>query len=62
MKRGMLIHDREAIRGMERLTFALTDRQLIWLSQEAKRLQISLGELLRRIIDEYQQEHMKAIT
>jgi len=37
---------------MERLTFSLTDPQLAWLQKEAKKLGISTGELLRRLIDE----------
>jgi hypothetical protein len=34
-----------------RLTVTLTEPQLTWLEREAKRLGLSLGELLRRIID-----------
>ena len=40
------------LRLMERLTFSLTDPQLAWLQKEAKKLGISTGELLRRLIDE----------
>jgi hypothetical protein len=37
---------------MERLSFALPEDTLRWLHREAKRLGISIGELLRRFIDE----------
>lgn len=36
---------------MIKRTFVLTESQMQWLSKEAARLQISLGEVLRRIID-----------
>jgi hypothetical protein len=38
---------------MKRLSFALPDKTLEWLHREAKRLGISIGELLRRFIDEH---------
>jgi hypothetical protein len=37
---------------MKRLSFALPDETLKWLHREAKRLGISIGEMLRRFIDE----------
>jgi len=40
---------------MERLSFALPDDMLKWLHREARRLGISIGEMLRRWIDEKRQ-------
>lgn len=37
---------------LSRTTINLTPPQLSWLRREAKRLGLTLGELLRRIIDE----------
>ena len=37
---------------MERLSFAIPAETLKWLHQEAQRLGISIGELLRRILDD----------
>jgi hypothetical protein len=37
---------------MERLSFAIPEDTLKWLHREAARLGISIGELLRRFIDE----------
>jgi len=37
---------------MRRLSFALPESALAWLHSEAQRLGISVGELLRRLIDE----------
>jgi len=37
---------------MDRLSFSLTDQQMGWLQRQARQLGISIGELLRRIIDE----------
>lgn len=37
---------------MERLSFSIPSVQMAWLRTEAERLGVSLGELLRRIIDE----------
>jgi hypothetical protein len=36
-----------------RITVTLTGPQQTWLVREAKRLGVSIGELLRRIIDEF---------
>jgi len=36
---------------MRRLSFALPEPALAWLHSEAQRLGISVGELLRRLID-----------
>lgn len=38
--------------GMTRVTHHLTDAQLAWLNREAKKLGITVADLLRRIIDE----------
>jgi hypothetical protein len=35
-----------------RITVTLTGPQQTWLTREAKRLGVSIGELLRRIVDE----------
>jgi hypothetical protein len=40
---------------MERLTLSFTARQVGWLKHEAQRLGITIGDLLRRIIDEIRQ-------
>ena len=37
--------------GMERRAIHLTDAQLAWLKREAKRLGITIADLVRRIID-----------
>jgi hypothetical protein len=37
---------------LSRTTINLTPPQLTWLRREAQRLGLTLGELLRRIIDE----------
>ncbi|HEY2418843.1 MAG TPA: hypothetical protein VGH84_13045 [Steroidobacteraceae bacterium] len=37
---------------MERISLSLPPRQMSWLKLEAKRLGVTLGELLRRIIDQ----------
>lgn len=37
---------------LNRTTINLTTPQLSWLRKEAKRLGLTLGELLRRIVDE----------
>ena len=37
---------------MSRLNLVLTEPQKRWLEREAKRLGLSIGELLRRIIDQ----------
>jgi hypothetical protein len=37
---------------MERTTIQLTPQQLSWLKKQSGKLGITLGELLRRIIDE----------
>ena len=37
---------------MERITVSLPDPQMTWLQREAKRLGVTIGELLRRIIDQ----------
>jgi hypothetical protein len=37
---------------LNRTSINLTTPQLTWLQREARRLGITLGELLRRIIDE----------
>lgn len=36
---------------MERISFSLPAAQLSWLQREAKRLGVTIGELLRRLID-----------
>ena len=36
---------------MERLSLSLAPPQITWLRREAKRLGVTIGELLRRIID-----------
>lgn len=36
---------------MQRITISLPDPQLSWLQSEAKRIGITIGELLRRLID-----------
>jgi hypothetical protein len=40
---------------MRKNAFSLTPQQVEWLHEEAKRLGISISELLRRIIDERRQ-------
>lgn len=37
---------------MERITISLPPPQMTWLQREAKRLGVTIGELLRRIIDQ----------
>ena len=37
---------------MDRITISLPPPQLSWLNREAKRLGVTIGELLRRIIDQ----------
>jgi hypothetical protein len=37
---------------MNQISVAFTQKQLAWLRSEAKRLGLSIGELMRRIIDE----------
>jgi hypothetical protein len=37
---------------VERITFSLPAPQVSWLADEAKRIGITIGELLRRIIDQ----------
>jgi len=37
---------------MQRISVSLTDQQMRWLQREAQRLGISIGELLRRLIDQ----------
>jgi hypothetical protein len=37
---------------MNQLSIAFTAQQLSWLRSEAKRLGITMGELMRRLIDE----------
>jgi hypothetical protein len=42
----------ERITGtMDRITVSLTPPQMSWLKREARRLRVSIGELLRRILD-----------
>lgn len=42
----------ERITGtMDRITVSLSPPQMLWLKREARRLGVSLGELLRRILD-----------
>ena len=36
---------------MNRLSFSLPEPQMSWLRREAERIGITIGELLRRIID-----------
>ena len=40
----------------KRRSLALTDAQLDWLAREAGRLQITVSELLRRIIDRWREK------
>jgi hypothetical protein len=40
-------------RSMHRLNMNLTKRQFEQLSKEARRIGINLGELIRRILDQY---------
>ena len=37
---------------MDRLSFSLPEPQMSWLRREAERIGITIGELLRRIIDQ----------
>jgi hypothetical protein len=37
---------------MERVTVSLPSSQLSWLRREAERIGITIGELLRRILDQ----------
>jgi hypothetical protein len=37
---------------MQRMSISLTVQQVAWLRREAKRLGITIGELLRRLIDQ----------
>lgn len=37
---------------LERTTFQLSGPQLTWLRKEAKKLGVTMGEFLRRILDE----------
>jgi hypothetical protein len=37
---------------MERITLSLPPQQMSWLKHEAKRIGVTIGELLRRIIDQ----------
>jgi hypothetical protein len=41
---------------MERISISLPPPQMSWLKREAKRLGVTIGELLRRIIDQYRTE------
>ena len=54
----MYAHDRERFRGMERLSISFTDQQLVWLAREAKRLGVSIGELVRRLVDQYREKQI----
>lgn len=42
-----------------RMTIGFTAPQHEWLETEAARLGVSLGELIRRIVDQYRQRMMK---
>ena len=37
--------------AMDRLSFSLTEQQMAWLRRQARQLGITIGELLRRLID-----------
>lgn len=37
---------------MDRITISLPEPQMLWIKREAKRLGVTIGELLRRIIDQ----------
>ena len=37
---------------MDRISLSLPDPQLSWLRREAKRLGVTIGELIRRILDQ----------
>ena len=39
--------------AMARLNLSIPTPQIVWLQTEAERLGISVGELVRRIVDEY---------
>jgi hypothetical protein len=41
---------------MERITISLPPPQMTWLQREAKRLGVTIGELLRRIIDQVRED------
>lgn len=41
---------------MDRITVSLPDQQMSWLKREAKRLGLTIGELLRRVIDQVRQD------
>jgi hypothetical protein len=41
---------------MERITISLPPPQMSWLQREAKRIGISIGELLRRLIDQVREQ------
>jgi hypothetical protein len=41
---------------MERISISLPPPQMSWLRREAKRLGLTIGELLRRIIDQHRTE------
>ena len=36
---------------MDKITVSLTEAQLVWLAEEAKKAGLSISEVLRRIID-----------
>jgi len=36
---------------MQRITISIPEQQMSWLQSEAKRIGITIGELLRRLID-----------
>lgn len=37
---------------MERISISLPDTQISWLRREAKRLGVTIGELVRRLLDQ----------
>jgi hypothetical protein len=44
---------------MERITVSLPSPQMSWLKHEAERVGITVGELLRRIIDQHREAREK---
>ena len=43
--------------AMARINFSIPAPQIVWLDAEAERLGISMGELVRRIIDQHRETH-----
>jgi hypothetical protein len=47
---------------MERISVSVAPPQMLWLQREAKRLGVTIGELLRRIIDQVREQPAKEKT